>query len=524
MKKVTHWDRAPIAMWDEQDELKLAFPDGFARLQSGRLEYTTRAEVSGAAHTGSPFGRPDGSSGQLPALDDGSIALPRAADLCGNLWSLSSDTRSCHLLPADRPEAWMEIPLPSGLWKHLIVDHAGFVWIAGAGGLRRFAPRQNPPQWQTPGGTAAATAVTALSLSPDGLALAALETGDLIELDIDAEEETLERYLGTVPDPVHTMHTDTRGTVWIATNHGLYCQSDFAAPSHAAWQQQPGRLPGGGNHDIFSVPCGGRLYMAGGLLRFWGYPTSQHCFGELFGYDPRSGHWQIVDEMPFPRRYNGIAELEQRVWLVGGEGELQGPGRDVTVLDTVDIYDPETATWSSGPALNQPRTDPFVMASDGRVWAAGGSGDSTNRLQSMESIGAGERAWRKEPDLPSPAREGGCCALGGVLYCASLDGFFAYDIGAAAWDRSIPQPGTLVKGPLMTAFRGEVWMMGGAGQDQTQCYDPRIRAWREGPRLPTQQSWGAAAVLDGQLIITGGAHRSDRHDMTIYDDRTWVLR
>ncbi|MDP6982722.1 MAG: hypothetical protein QGG05_06510 [Candidatus Latescibacteria bacterium] len=89
---------------------------------------------------------------------------------------------------------------------------------------------------------------------------------------------------------------------------------------------------------------------------------------------------------------------------------------------------------------------------------------------------------------------------------------------------SLIAPEVLVKAPLMASYRSEIWMMGGARQDRTQIYDPRSKTWRNGPRLPTQQSWGGAAVLEGRLYITGGAHRSERHDLTIYDDRTWVLR
>lgn len=475
------------------------------------------------------YRRHDGSYAESPALEasvplPGSNPLPLGADLCGNLWSLSADGLCCHLLPADAPDRWLPIPLPSGSWVHLIVDHAGFVWIAGSSGIRRFAPRQHPPEWQTPVSAAANTPVTALGLSPDGLVLVALETGDLIELDIDAQAQTIERHLGTTPGVTRALHTDTRGIVWIATEEGLYREDAFTTQPHAAWELKPGRLPGGGNHDIFTTTCDQHLYGAGGLLRFWGYPTSQHCFGELFRYDPGSGYWQILDDLPFPRRYNGIATLAGSVWLVGGEGELHGPDADITIVDVVDVYEPSTASWSAGPRLQQARTDPFVMSWDGRIWAAGGSADGSNRLTSMESLGVGETTWRQEPDLPAPAREGGCCALDGVLYCASLDGFFAFDTRTGQWDLTVPPPEALVKAPLMAAYSGEVWMMGGTRQDRTQCYDPASRQWHAGPHLPTQQSWGGAAVLNDQLIITGGAHRSDRHDMTIYDDRTWVLR
>jgi N-acetylneuraminic acid mutarotase len=356
------------------------------------------------------------------------------------------------------------------------------------------------------------------------LALAALDSGDLIELDIDAAGQTLAKTLGQVPTAARLVFADPQGTLWIALDDGLYCDTSHATDVHKNWQLLPGRLPGGGNHDIFSVALQDRLYVAGGLSRFWGYPTQQHVFDELFAFDPTRGRWEIISYLPFPRRYSGIATLDGLVWIVGGEGELGKRGGDVTTLDLVDIYDPASGAWSQAPRLHEPHTDPFVMTAADRIWVVGGAGDDNRKLQTVESIGSGETTWRLEPELPEPAREGGCCALDGILYCGSTDGFFAFDTGTGAWDRQVPQPDKLVKAPLTTAFEGEVWMMGGARDDQTRCYNPRTRIWRSGPRLPTQQSWGGAAVLHGRLYITGGAHRSETHDMTIYDDRTWVLR
>ncbi|HCL27157.1 MAG TPA: hypothetical protein DIC52_01815, partial [Candidatus Latescibacteria bacterium] len=56
-----------------------------------------------------------------------------------------------------------------------------------------------------------------------------------------------------------------------------------------------------------------------------------------------------ISTLSFPRRYNGIAELDGRIWIVGGEGELGDRGGEPTTLDVVNIYDPATDTWTPGP-------------------------------------------------------------------------------------------------------------------------------------------------------------------------------
>ena len=518
MLKITDWPTPPKAMWDVAGELHLALEDGLAVLRNHELAFLPEEGQSGRQLV-SEFT-------EFPASLSGQPLEPLVADLFGNFWSLKTSPSGTDLfvLPADVPDRWQPIPLEQGTWEHLVVDHLGFVWIAGPAGCRRFPPREADGGFVTPAGAAGKSMISALGLSPAGLALAALDSGDLIELDIDAAGQTLAKTLGQVPTAARLVFADPQGTLWIALDDGLYCDTSHATDVHKNWQLLPGRLPGGGNHDIFSVALQDRLYVAGGLSRFWGYPTQQHVFDELFAFDPTRGRWEIISYLPFPRRYSGIATLDGLVWIVGGEGELGKRGGDVTTLDLVDIYDPASGAWSQAPRLHEPHTDPFVMTAADRIWVVGGAGDDNRKLQTVESIGSGETTWRLEPDLPEPARDGGCCALDGILYCGSTDGFFAFDTGTGAWDRQVPQPDKLVKAPLTTAFEGEVWMMGGARDDQTRCYNPRTRIWRSGPRLPTQQSWGGAAVLHGRLYITGGAHRSETHDMTIYDDRTWVLR
>ncbi|MFH1567213.1 MAG: DUF1668 domain-containing protein, partial [Gemmatimonadota bacterium] len=285
------------------------------------------------------------------------------------------------------------------------------------------------------------------------------------------------------------------------------------------------RLPGGGNHDIFAAEARGRIYVAGGWAGQWGLPPCAHVADGLVAFDPRTGYWEVASRMHIPRRYNGIAELEGRIWVVGGETRTAGRQGEGQALYLVDIYDPASGTWSAGPSLNEVRTDPFVVSCNGRIYAIGGaSHNSGPKLSSVESIGAGETTWRFEPSLPEPTRQGHACVLDGVVYCASIDGVYAFDTAAGRWDGNLPQPGPIGQGPLAAAYRGQVWLIGGYEDRTIRCFDPRARTWRRGPDLPTEQAWAAAIVVEGRLYVIGGAHRSRPHDAIVFDDRTYVFR
>jgi N-acetylneuraminic acid mutarotase len=301
------------------------------------------------------------------------------------------------------------------------------------------------------------------------------------------------------------------------------------APAADAWQrtwvEARGRLPGGGNHDIFATPCQGRLYVAGGWAGQWGLPVRDHVPDVLLAYDPRTECWEAVSRMYMPRRYSGIATLDGRVWVVGGETRFAGRGGPHQALDLVDVYDPSSGTWTTGPSLNHVRTDPFVVACDGRLWAIGGARHNGGpKLDTVESLGPGEGAWREETPLPQPTRQGHACVLDHVIYCFSIDGAFAYDSRSGRWDEQVPQPGQIGQGPLAAAWQGQVWLIGGYNDQRIRCFDPATRTWSAGPDLPTEQAWAAAAVLDGRLYVVGGAHYSKGHAAIVFDDRVFVLR
>ena len=68
-------------------------------------------------------------------------------------------------------------------------------------------------------------------------------------------------------------------------------------------------------------------------------------------------------------------------------------------------------------------------------------------------------------------------------------------------------------------------MLGGrdtAGEDQTLIYSPTTKSWRSGPMLPRPLSWGAAEVVNGMLIVTGGAGSYGKD--YLYNDLTFVWR
>ena len=74
--------------------------------------------------------------------------------------------------------------------------------------------------------------------------------------------------------------------------------------------------------------------------------NSDPVIGSAEVYDPSSGTWSPVGSMSEKRMYFSAVLLEDgTVLVIGGAGESAGEGQNM--LDSTELFDPSTNTWSS---------------------------------------------------------------------------------------------------------------------------------------------------------------------------------
>lgn len=152
-----------------------------------------------------------------------------------------------------------------------------------------------------------------------------------------------------------------------------------------------------------------RIVVLGG-----GDAAGNHTYGTLFVFN---GHgWVGGSSMPSPRRALGAA-----VDAHGMIFAIAGLDNSSSYQSTVDVYNPFTNNWSSGPSLPEALQSPGVVSSGGHIYAIGGwNGAALSQvavLAQPRAPGGRARASAHSDGRPGAARQSGTPDPG----CINLD-------------------------------------------------------------------------------------------------------
>ncbi|HEU4881970.1 MAG TPA: DUF6519 domain-containing protein [Longimicrobium sp.] len=122
------------------------------------------------------------------------------------------------------------------------------------------------------------------------------------------------------------------------------------------------RRMGHGRANPGVAAAAGRLYVIGGRQPGLGHGRPS---GHAESYDPASGRWKELDDVPTPRLDAALAEMDGVLYLVGGDA-----GAGPTGL--AQCYTPGGG-WGGGPEMETARTRLGLAAFSGRLFAVGGA-------------------------------------------------------------------------------------------------------------------------------------------------------
>jgi hypothetical protein len=124
--------------------------------------------------------------------------------------------------------------------------------------------------------------------------------------------------------------------------------------------------------------------------------------------EPAGVAWRRLADAPSERTEVAAALADGRIVVAGGFAE---PDRTV---DTVEIYDIEAGTWSTGPPLPQAVNHAMAGTADGEVYVFGGytaEGPPSDRAFVLR-----DDRWEEIAAMPEPRAAGGAAAAGDHIH------------------------------------------------------------------------------------------------------------
>ena len=138
-------------------------------------------------------------------------------------------------------------------------------------------------------------------------------------------------------------------------------------------------------------------------------------------YDPESGEWSYRTPMSSTRFWHATAPgPDGRIYVFGGATSI-AKGRSEAFLNSTEVYDPRTDTWSSrSPMPEALATHAAVLGADDRIYILGGSGPAPQR--DVYIYDPRKDTWQSGPSLNTPRAvlaavatpEGKIYAIGGT--------------------------------------------------------------------------------------------------------------
>ena len=125
--------------------------------------------------------------------------------------------------------------------------------------------------------------------------------------------------------------------------------------------------------DMPTARCGmGTVVVAGKIYTIGGLAANGKIMNVVEVYDPGTDTWTQKADMPTARWNLGAVEANGKVYAVCGN--LLPPWEDGT-LTLVEVYDPNTDSWTTGVDMNFPRQAASIGQVNGEIYAIGGFSD-----------------------------------------------------------------------------------------------------------------------------------------------------
>lgn len=222
--------------------------------------------------------------------------------------------------------------------------------------------------------------------------------------------------------------------------------------------------------------------------------------------------WESLAPLSKARSSMALATFDEKIIVIGGHSEAG-------VLDTVEMYDPTTHTWSA--LSNKPTAvyDASAALIGEKIYVPGGIAATGAPSKVVEVFNPRKNTWEKCADLPMAISGYGLTSFEGKLYLFGgwdslkpLDIVLRYDPLTDTWQQESHMPTARFHSAVL-ADNGKIYVMGGSDNkgnlNTNESYSPYKQQENEDPwlvesNLPERLSGYAAIKLYDKVSVLGG--------------------
>jgi N-acetylneuraminic acid mutarotase len=224
------------------------------------------------------------------------------------------------------------------------------------------------------------------------------------------------------------------------------------------------------------------------------------------------GRWTVMAAMPAPRQEVAVAAVGDRVWVIGGFGEVAEP------VDTVQTFNLADNAWEARAPLPVAVHHAAAAVVGERLFVLGGYSGGRVRWTAVDTVYEfvpARNRWETRATMPTPRGALAVAVLDGRIHALGGSGASVsnahevYDPSTDRWATANAMP-TARDHLAAVAFGRRVWALGGRTSSlgtqfaNVEIYDPATDSWRTGTPLPAGRGGIAAAVLGDRIMVFGG--------------------
>ncbi len=257
-------------------------------------------------------------------------------------------------------------------------------------------------------------------------------------------------------------------------------------------------------------------------MRFNILTASVVCVSLLsFTYTCEAADCELIPEeiasMQVSHQGGGVVAYDANLYVWTGYTKF-GP-RHYNRTAKMEIYDPDTDSWSSGADIPQVKSSPVCFELNGKFYTVGGeTNPSSSFTNTVHRYDPDTDTWLQMNNFPRRIWDGEAVVCGGKAYVfGGASGYgmpssavHEYDEASDAW---IPRASMLtgVSYPAAVCFENKIWVFGGASYIQPyqptvitkeiQVYDCATNTWAYCDDMPWKLSGTQAVVYNNDIWI-----------------------